>query len=264
MNFNRPPQIITIVKEGATDKASKKNIKLLILAFLGGSYIALGSMFAIKIAAGLEGFSSTNPGLITIAFGLTFPLGFVLVTLAGAELFTSTTAIMSTGFFSGIIKWKSLLRVWLISYLGNFVGAIFVAYVIAGQSHIFDSEIYRNFIFNIANHKLENSFFTTFIKGVGANWLVCLAAFLTYSSKDTVGKIAALWPPVTAFVCLGFEHSIANMFFIPVAKVLGYDVSWGAFLVKNLIPATLGNITGGVILVGLLYSYIYSERKKNS
>lgn len=262
MNFNRPPQINVIVKEAATDKASKTNIKLLLLAFLGGAYIALGSMFAIKIAAGFGGISVANPGVKTLLFGLTFPLGFVLVTLAGAELFTSTTAIMSTGYFSGIASLKRVFRVWTISYLGNFLGALFVVYIIANISHIFSADIYREFVIDIANHKLSNSFFTTFIKGVGANWLVCLAAFLTYSSKDTVGKIAALWPPVTAFVCLGFEHSIANMFFIPMAKVSGLDLSWGEFFIKNLIPATLGNIVGGVVLVAFFYSYVYSEKKK--
>jgi len=262
MNYNNPIQILELVIESAGEKASKKSYRLLLLAFLGGAYIALGSMFAIKIAAGLPGLSSTNPGIVTLLFGLTFPLGFVLVTLASADLFTSTTAIMATSLFSGETSLKQLGRVWGISYVGNFFGAIFVAGIIVGYSHVFDAEMYREYIFNIAEYKLKKDFLATFLLGVGANWLVCLASFLTYSSRDAVGKIFALWAPVTAFVCLGFEHSIANMFFIPAAKVLGAEIAWSTFIVKNLIPATLGNICGGVILVAFFYTAIYKKREK--
>jgi len=261
MNYNRPNQIINIVKEGAIDKASKSYRQLVVLAILGGSYIALGSIFAIIVAGGMIQTSILNPGLVKLVFGLTFPLGFVLVTLAGAELFTSTTAIMSVGVYSRAIKFNELLRVWLISYLGNFLGAIIVVYFFAYSTHIFSTDYYRDFIFSIADKKLSNNFYTTFIKGVGANWLVCLAAFLTYSSKDVIGKIFALWAPVTAFVAMGFEHSIANMFFIPLAKVLGANINFFDFIIKNLLPVTLGNIFGGVVFVGLAYSFVYSERK---
>lgn len=260
MSYNSPKEIIKLVVATAEEKSSKTTIQLLLLAILGGGYIALGSMFAVKVAAGLTGFSQTNPGIVTLVFGLTFPLGFVLVTLASADLFTSTTAIMSTSLFTGNSRIKSLVRVWTISYIGNFIGAIFVASVLVGKGHVFDSNIYRDFIFNIAEHKLENSFLTTFIKGIGANWLVCLASFLTYSAKDAVGKILALWPPVTAFVSLGFEHSIANMFFIPTAKLLGAEITWLSFIWDNLLPATLGNIVGGVVLVAFLYTTIYKKR----
>ncbi len=261
MNYNRPNQIINIVKDAALDKAAKTNRQLIILALLGGAYIALGSMFAITVAGGMRSLSLTDPGIVKLLFGITFPLGFVLVSLAGAELFTSTTAIMSVGVYTGDTTLKQLLKVWTISYLGNFIGALFVVYILAYNSHIFSSEYYTDFIIGIADKKLSGDFFTSFIKGVGANWLVCLAAFLTYSSKDIIGKVAALWAPVTAFVVMGFEHSIANMFFMPMAKILGADISWLDFLLQNLIPVTLGNIAGGVILVGIPYSVIYFNRK---
>ena len=261
MNFNRPNQIINIVKEAAIDKASKSNKQLALLALLGGAYIALGSIFAVIVAGALPGLSETNPGLVKLLFGLTFPLGFVLVTLAGAELFTSTTAIMSVGVFSGVTPLSKLVKVWSFSYLGNFVGALIVVYFLAPQSKIFSGAMYSEFIYNIAENKLSNNFFTTFVKGIGANWLVCLAAFLTYSSKDVVGKIFALWAPVTAFVAMGFEHSIANMFFIPMAKALGANILWSSFLLDNLLPVTLGNIVGGVIFVAFIYSVIYGEKK---
>lgn len=260
MNYNKPHEIINIVKETAIDKAGKSTKQMAILAILGGAYIALGSMFAVIVAGGMESLAITDPGLVKLVFGLTFPVGFLLVSLAGAELFTSTTAIMSTGVFNKVTTFKKLLIVWMFSYVGNFIGSLLTVYLLAYPSDIFATESYRTFIFSIAEHKTSHTFLTTFVKGVGANWLVCLASFLTYSSKDVTGKIIALWIPVTAFVAMGFEHSIANMFFIPMAKVLGADISWSTFIFKNLIPVTLGNITGGVVLVSLAYSTIYRAK----
>lgn len=261
MSYNRPNQIINIVKDAALDKASKTLKQIIILALLGGAYIALGSMFAITIAGGMSGVSISNPGIVKLVLGLTFPLGFVLVTLAGAELFTSTTAIMSVGVYTRVTPFKQLIKVWTISYFGNFIGALFVVYVLAYNSHIFSTSYYTQFVIGIADKKISGDFLTAFIKGVGANWLVCLAAFLTYSSKDIIGKITALWVPVTAFVAMGFEHSVANMFFIPMAMVLGSDITLFDFFYKNLIPVTLGNIVGGVVLVGMSYSVVYFNKK---
>ncbi|MBN2618911.1 MAG: formate/nitrite transporter family protein [Spirochaetales bacterium] len=259
MNFNRPPQILTIVREGAIDKISKSLNKFIILAILGGAYISIGSMFAVTVAGGLNSLSVLNPGIVKLVFGLTFPLGFLLVTLAGAELFTSTTAIMGVGLFSKTLNIKTLLKIWGLSYFFNLIGSLIVVFL-TYKSGLFSSESYKEYIFHIADKKLENPFFTAFVKGIFANWLVCLAAFVAYASKDVTGKIFAMWLPVTAFVAMGMEHSIANMFFIPMASVLGHDVSIFEFIIRNLIPVTLGNITGGVIFVALPYSIIYLDK----
>lgn len=263
MGYNKPYEIIAILKETAGSKCKTPLNKLIVLAILGGAYIALGSMFAVITAGGMPGIGAVNPGIVNLVFGLTFPLGFVLVTLAGAELFTSTTAVMAVGVYTGENSLGKLFKVWTISYFGNFIGASIVVFILAKYSHIFKAECYTDFVMHIAHKKTSGDFLTAFVKGIGANWLVCLASFLSYSAKDATGKIFALWAPVTAFVAMGFEHSIANMFFIPMAKVLGSDISWGTFIVKNLIPVTLGNIVGGVLFVALSYSFIY-YKKSNS
>ncbi len=261
MGYNSPDKILESIRGAAKAKGAYPLAKFLVLAMMGGAYISLGSMVAIIVAGGMQGVASSNPGLVKLIFGALFPLGFILVTLAGAELFTSTTAITSVGLFSKEQSLGKMLKTWTFSYAGNFVGALIVVYLLGNGSHIFAKDIYQNFIFSIAEHKLENPFMTTFIKGIGANWLVCLAAWLAYSAKDVGGKVIALWFPVMSFVALGFEHSIANMFFIPLAQSFGADISWGAFLTKNLLPATLGNIVGGVLFVGMGYWFIFGDKE---
>jgi formate/nitrite transporter len=152
-----------------------------------------------------------------------------------------------------------LLRNWTLVYAGNFIGSIFVAYFMVTLTGIFSSSPWLETIYNIADSKTSASFLQVFLKGIGANWLVALAMWLAYASKDITGKILGIWFPVMAFVAIGFEHSIANMFFIPAAIFNGASVTWYDFFIHNLIPATLGNIVGGSGLVGLIYFYIYNE-----
>ena len=152
-----------------------------------------------------------------------------------------------------------MLKNWGLVYSGNFVGALFLAYVITYLTHIVHTSPYIDSVYNIAIGKTSHTFLVTFIKGIGANWLVCLAIWQGMSAKDTVGKIFAIWLPVMAFVAIGFEHSIANMYFIPLAIFEGADITWTTFIFKNLIPATLGNIVGGALFVGLPYGYLFGK-----
>ncbi len=263
MAYNSPDKIVDKIRTAAKVKKAYSIPKFLVLALMGGAYIAIGSMVAVIVAGGMPGVAATDPGIVKLVFGALFPLGFILVTFAGAELFTSTTAVTAVSLYSKEMKLSEVLRVWAVSYGGNFIGALIVVYLLGNYTHVFSKELYQNFIFSIAEHKLENSFLVTVVKGIGANWLVCLAAWLTYSSKDVIGKLVALWFPVMAFVALGFEHSVANMFFIPLAKSFGADISWFEFLSKNLIPATLGNIIGGAFFVGLGYWFVFGEKKSS-
>ncbi len=257
MNYYLPRELVARATDNAVLRTETSVSNTLILSFLAGAYIALGGLLAVMIGGGAPGITDGNPGIQKLLMGAVFPLGLIVCSIAGADLFTGNTAYFVPPVLSGRLKVHQMLRNWSLVYAGNFVGALFVAYFMAYLTGLFESSPWNESSFAIADAKIGNPFYKTFLKGVGANWLVALAMWLSFASKDVVGKIVAIWFPVMAFVAMGFEHSVANMFFIPVAMFYGAPVSWSEFFVSNLIPSTLGNIVGGGGMVGLLYWRVY-------
>lgn len=257
--INTPEEIVDIAGQSALKKEKYSNSKTLVLAIMAGAYIAFGGLLAIVIGGGVPQLAAQNPGLQKFLFGAAFPLGLMLVILAGAELFTGNTAYFIPNVLSGKQSIKAPLKNWALVYLGNFIGSIIVAYFITHLTQIVSIEPWSNTVESIAVGKTSHPFYKTFLKGIGANWLVCLAMWLAMSAKDTTGKIIGCWWPVMAFVTFGFEHSIANMYFIPLAIFQGANITWTSFIIDNLIPATLGNIVGGSFFVGTLYWYVYKK-----
>lgn len=257
MAFNTPPEIMTPFANSALAKNNFSTIRLLIYSGLGGAFIGLGGLLAIMVAGGMPGFAIENPGLVKFVFGAVFPLGLFLVIIGGAELFTSDCAVISLSVFRQELTLKNLVRIWSLVYLGNFVGALLISYLFGYQSGILDNEPWLTATLNIGEAKTSAPFIKTFIKGIGANWLVCMAVWMSYAAKDIIGKMLIIWFPVMAFVVMGFEHSIANMFFLPTAIFLGADFGMEALFFKNLLPSTLGNIVGGVVFVAFAYHYIF-------
>lgn len=260
MNYYLPKELVSKAVDGAVTRSQTNVPKTLLLAFLAGAYIALGGLLAVIVGGGIPGIAAENPGIQKFLMGAVFPVGLIMCAIAGADLFTGNTAYFIPPVMSGKLKITDLLRNWTLVYLGNFVGALFVSYFMTYLTDLFVNAPWHDSILSIAEHKTGNPFYKTFLKGIGANWLVALAMWLSFASKDVVGKIAAIWFPVMAFVAMGFEHSVANMFFIPTAIFYGADLSWTQFVVENLIPATLGNIVGGGVLVGLFYWLIYGDK----
>lgn len=259
--MNSPKEVINIVNKLALNKGDYKISKTLILAFLAGAYIAFGGLLALIVGGGTPGIAATNPGITKFLFGATFPIGLILVVVVGAELFTGNNAYFIPNLITKKQGLQQLLKNWGLVYVGNFIGAVFVAYVITHLTHIVSDAPFQNAVHKVAIGKTSHTFLVTFLKGIGANWLVCLAVWQGMAAKDTTGKMLAIWLPVMAFVTMGFEHSIANMYFIPLAIFEGADITWTTFIVKNLIPATLGNIVGGVLFVGLPYGYLFGRNK---
>lgn len=259
--MNTPKEVIKLVNALAINKSAYSIKKTLMLAFLAGAYVAFGGLLAIIVGGGSPGIAAENPGITKFLFGAAFPLGLILVVVVGAELFTGNNAY----FIPNIINKKqgigSVLKNWGLVYFGNFIGAVFVAYFMTHLTHLVSSAPYIDSVQQIALTKTSHSFLVTFLKGIGANWLVCLAVWQGMAAKDTIGKIFAIWLPVMAFVTMGLEHSVANMFFIPLAIFEGVDVTWATFTVKNLIPATLGNIVGGGVFVGMFYGCLFNSDK---
>jgi formate/nitrite transporter len=250
---------------------------LLALAVLAGAFIALGGMFATTVLAGADGVVPF--GISRLLSGLVFCLGLILVVVGGAELFTGNT-LMVMAWAAGEVRLREMLRAWAIVYIGNFVGAIGTAALVflSGQ-YLAGKGSVAGVALNLALAKVTLSFDHALFLGILCNVLVCLAVWLAFGARSTTDKVLALLFPVSAFVVAGFEHSVANMYLIPLGLFIkawapvalwveiggaaaNYAaLTWPAFFV-SLIPVTIGNIIGGGVLVGLVYWFIYLRPRR--
>jgi len=266
MAFKSPSEVVETMGASCAVKTGLPWPKLLVSGFLAGAYIALGGLLAIMIGKGIAPTVVGDvryAGLGRVLFAAVFPVGLILVVIAGAELFTGNTAILVPGVLSGRSPFRGLARNWALSYVGNFAGALFVAYALAYLTGLCAGEPYLGAVRAMAVEKTGLSFTAAFWRGVGCNWLVCLAVWLACAAEDVAGKILAVWFPIMAFVGLGFEHSVANMFFIPTGMIYGAEVGIGRFLVRNLLPVTLGNIVGGAFFVGFISWWLHRRPAAN-
>lgn len=259
MGFKSPKETTCSVDNIGCNKIGMEFGPLLTLSFLAGAFIAFGGLLAVIVGGGVPDIKLANPGLQKFIFGAVFPVGLILVVVAGAELFTGNTACCVPAVLSRKASWSGLARNWTVSYVGNLIGSIFVVFFLAYMTGLFASDPWLLSITGIAEAKVSQGFWPLFFKGIGCNWLVCLAVWLAIASDDVASKILGVWFPIMAFVAIGFEHSVANMFFIPAGIMYGASVTWADFFIANLIPVTLGNIVGGALFVGAIYWYIYDR-----
>lgn len=257
MAYYKPQQIAEITVENGVKKAHNPLLTVLILGFLAGAFIALGFLLDIRVIAGAPKEWGGIAGFIGAAV---FPVGLILVLLAGGELLTGNMMAVSLAKVSKRITWGETFKNLTLITLSNFVGAIFVAYFFGHVVGLTSSGVYLDKLVDMAGHKLDDSFLQAFISGIGCNWLVALAVWLSYGSDSMSGKILGIWFPTMAFVAIGFQHVVANMFLIPAAIFEGY-FSWGEY-VMNFIPVWLGNMTGGAVFVALAYWAVYLKDKK--
>jgi formate transporter len=279
-----PQEMATRAEYLGVRKAEMPFLKMFMLAVLAGAFISLGAIFATTVGAG--GMVITTPtgdtafstglpyGVTRLLMGLVFSLGLILVVVGGAELFTGNNLIVMA-WANGKVTTVALLRNWLIVYIGNLVGSIGTAILMFfSKQYTFGSNAIGVTALKIGVAKCDLTFIQAVALGILCNGLVCLAVWLTYSARSTIDKIVAIVFPITAFVAAGFEHSVANMYFVPYAlfvkmfdpafiskvsdKVPGLDrLTWQAFWVNNLLPVTIGNIIGGAVLVAAIYWAIF-------
>ena len=250
----RPQRIAERIEAAGVAKARLGLLETLTLSVLAGAFIAFGAMFyTVTVTDSGLGFGPTR-----LLGGLAFSLGLILVVVAGAELFTGNNLVVMA-WADGQIGLGALLRNWGIVYGGNFLGAVASAIFIhwSGTLGMQDGAVAETAL-KIADAKISLTADEAFARGILCNALVCLAIWLSYAARRVSGKILAIVFPITAFVALGFEHSVANMYFIPVAIMQGNGMTV-VDLLRNLIPVTLGNIVGGAGFVGLVYWIVYSR-----
>lgn len=270
-----PPEMASKAENAGVIKAQLNPFRMFALAILAGAFIAMGAVFSTTATTGG---SSLPFGVVRVLGGVTFSLGLILVVVAGAELFTGNNLIVMAWASHKVSSWQ-LLRNWLIVYAGNFVGSILTAYMIfmSQQYQMSGGALGLNAL-NIGQTKTSLEFLQALILGIFCNALVCLAVWLCMSARSTTDRVLAIVPPIAAFVAAGFEHSIANMYFIPVALFIKAgappefwaqigktaadfpNLSWANFFLANLLPVTIGNVIGGAVMVGMVYWSIYLRR----
>ncbi|MDQ6938002.1 MAG: formate/nitrite transporter family protein [Actinomycetota bacterium] len=270
MAYNTPQETAALAVESGVAKANLPPDRALVGGFLAGAYIAFGGLLAIVCSAGL------NPaqwgGLVTLVTGLVFSLGLILTIIGGAELLTGNMALLPMAALQKRITLAQLAMNWLWLTIGNLVGSLFVAYMFADKTGLIGTSASKagtpaasNFarLSGITIGKaVTETHLQQFLRAVGCNWLVCLAVFLAIAATDVAGKILAIVFPITAFVALGFDHVVANMFFLPAALWLHVDGVTFSNTVSNLIFAYLGNAVGAALFVGAAYWYVYLRERE--
>lgn len=248
----RPAEIARRIEDAGVDKAGLPLLSLCTLGMLAGFFIALGAMFYLSVLAGAD----AGYGPVRLAAGVAFSLGLILVIVGGAELFTGN-ALIVMAWVDGLVTLSALLRNWGIVYVANLAGAG-LAVILAVGAGLHEEPIGRVAIAAAAK-KVALSNVELFARGILCNALVCLAVWLSFAARDIAGKLCAIIVPIAAFVALGFEHSIANMFLLPFVKVAGATLALSDIL-RNLAWVTLGNVIGGGGGVAMTYWAAYRTK----
>ncbi|MGB4238107.1 MAG: formate/nitrite transporter family protein [Candidatus Hydrothermia bacterium] len=250
--------------------------RLVILGVLAGAYIGFGAELSTIVSHDLARFLGV--GFARLVQGAVFSVGLMLVVIAGAELFTGNNLVMLS-VLDGKTSVKKLLYNWVVVYIANLIGSL-VLVVLMYWTELWNmnNNLVGAYALSVANSKVNLSLLSAFARGILCNWLVCLAVWMAFASREVVGKIFAIFFPIMAFVASGFEHSVANMYFIPMGILLKdvpavvsmagiadlSKLSWYSFFVRNLIPVTLGNIVGGAGFVAGLYWLVYVNKGRRS
>lgn len=258
--FLTPLETARAVAENGKRVITQPLASTILLSLLAGFYIAFGAQLATVVTQDAAAYLGT--GLARLAGGSVFSLGLMLVVICGAELFTGNT-LLTKAALHGKIPWSKLLENWIVVILGNLAGSLFFAWLMY-RSQLWQAGSIGEHAVGIAVAKCRLPFDVALIRGILCNWLVCLAIFMATAARDVAGRMLACYAPIMAFVASGFEHSVANMYFIPTGLLLAKDMgiadpalSWGNFFLGNLLPVTLGNILGGVVFVAFAYWFIH-------
>jgi formate/nitrite transporter len=270
MTAREPQEMAQVAAETGAKKAHRTWDRVLVSSFLAGAYIGFGALVAITVSSGLD--PATWGTLPTLFMGAAFTLGLVLVIIAGSDLATGNMMLVPLGAMRGKLGMGDVARNLTLVLLGNLVGAVFVAFFLAVQTGVIGHAgaggsaglTYERLAAIAAAKATGESHWQVFLRGVGCNWLVCLAVWMSLAAKNVSGKILAIFFPIMAFVAMGFDHVVANMFFLPAAIFAGVPgVGWGDTVV-NWLLAGAGNLVGAVVFVATSYWYLFLKDEPGS
>ena len=266
MTAREPQEMAQVAAETGAKKTHRTWDRVLVSAFLAGAYISFGALVAITVSSGLD--PATWGTLPTLFMGTAFTLGLVLVLIAGSDLATGNMMLVPLSAMRGKIDMGDVAKNLTLVLLGNLLGALFVAFFLAVQTDVIGDAgseggalLTYERLAQIDEGKVGHTAWETFLRGVGCNWLVCLAVWMSLAAQSVSGKILAVFFPVMAFVAMGFDHVVANMFFIPAGIWAGVpDIGWGDAVV-NWLLAGAGNLVGAVVFVATSYWYLFLREK---
>mmetsp|Transcript_5998 Transcript_5998/g.17934 ORF Transcript_5998/g.17934 Transcript_5998/m.17934 type:complete len:306 (-) Transcript_5998:120-1037(-) len=252
-----PPEAYRSLAEKGAANAKLDPLKILHQSIMGGCYVGFGGLLSTMVAGNVPGIAASNPGLQKLLFAALFPMNLLLILNTGGQLFTGNAAAVPAALYEGLVTFPLLVQSWLLSFVGNMIGcagfalaANYCGIVTGGAAELAASTAVK---------KCGAAFGPTLVKAVLCNWLVCLAVWLAGAANDMAGKMVGIWFPISTFVAIGFEHSVANMFLLPLGLLKGADLSLGDVLLKNMLPVTIGNAVAGALIVAAGYSYAFGK-----
>ncbi|HFC8542241.1 formate/nitrite transporter family protein [Neisseria weaveri] len=252
-----PHEILEDAIKRSCAKSESSTKMLLILSFLGGSYVGFGYLAFLKVVSGIPAEWS---GLATLLGAAVFPICLICILIGGGELATGNMMIMGVGRLTNRVSSAKLVRNWILVSLGNLAGALAMAYFLGHYVGLSEGAAAVKTM-AIAEAKVNMDFGRAFISAIACNWMVCMGIWFYFGAKHTSGRILAMWFPVMIFVLIGFQHFVANMFIIPAGILAGADISWSQFFL-NMLPVFLGNVVGGVSFVAASYLHAYKHLLK--
>ncbi|KAH7136286.1 Formate/nitrite transporter-domain-containing protein [Dactylonectria macrodidyma] len=253
-----PDQTAELISRAGVKKGNMRPDKIFLSAVSAGCLLSFGCAVSLTALAA-PWYQENAPGVIKLFAASVFPLGLVLVVLTGADLFTATTMFTMVSVLHGRLPARKMLLHWFLCFFGNLAGSLFTMAIIFGYGGVFDASPFKETVQTFVTKKqVKPEMYQIFLRAIGCNWLVCLAIFLGTAAKDMGSKVIGLWFPVFAFVSLGLDHVVANMFFIPLGIWLHTPhLDVGLYIWKGIIPSTLGNVLGGGLFCGVYYWYMY-------
>ncbi|KAL2258331.1 hypothetical protein VTK26DRAFT_8387 [Humicola hyalothermophila] len=253
-----PTEVVELMSRIGARKGMMRPDKIFFSAVSSGCMTSFGSGASL-IAMASPWLQQNAPGILTMLHALLFPTSTIMIFLTGCEFFTTSSMTTSIAVYHGRLSLRRMLLYWILCFLGNLAGALFIMAIIFGYGGVFDESPYREVVISHAQKKqVDVQFHQIFLRAIGGNWLVCLAAFLGVQAKDLTSKVVGMWWPIFAFVVLGLEHVVPNMFFIPMGLFLGTPgLTVQLYIWKGIIPATLGNVLGGAVFCGAFYYWLY-------
>jgi formate/nitrite transporter len=247
-----------LVSTNGFRKAQQRIDHMIIKSFLAGVLLSFGGLFLLIVGGGSAPLAqSLGPGIQKMIQAAVFPIGFILLVITGADLFTGNTMALTVSTLHKKTTWLNLLICWVVSFIGNFAGCLFFQYILVYHAGLLSHEPYRSYTVRYTEIKGNIEWHQIFLRGIAGNWLVCLALWMGTSARDLNSKIIGIYLPIWFFVAVEYEHSITNMFTVQMGMLLGANLSVGKYILRVLMPVTLGNIIGGAFFVGFTYWYLY-------
>jgi formate/nitrite transporter len=288
MAFNTPPAMVGLAAKAGTYKSKLSVFQLLIRGFMAGAYIAIGGALCTVCSTGVA--AHLGPGIAKLIGGAVFPVGLIAIVLTGMELFTGDCMLVPMAAMMKKITWGSVIRNWVFVYIGNIIGSFWYAYIMAAGPFVtgqadgamavngFGMTAVGIAVGKILTYKAVGmaGVWSCFLKAIGCNFLVNIAILLAITADNVIGKFFGIWFPIMAFVSSGFEHCVANMYFLPAGKFLcdwypaviaktggllaaNGGLGWGDVWGWNILPVTIGNIFGGFLFIGVAYYMMFRK-----